>query len=374
MKRLLCLLVSAALTACLTACGGAPPLKERLIVEGIAVDEAAEGEEEGFALTVQAYAPSSENTTHNRYQLFRATGKTVYEALRTIDQNTGRESFFADTQVILFSAAVLERGLWPNLDFFMRSSEMGNNVCLAMTKGKAADLLTVEGQGDRMPAGVLADMLHYGKSKVERFSGEMMTVGARLTVPYADLTLPLLAVERQGEGRRAVLAGVTCFIDDRPAFVLNGQMTWAYNWIRGYADERAFVLPFRGELCALRFQRIQAAIESAVEEGRPRFTLRLKAGCNVSETAAFQAVTLENLPEFETALAKKMEQTVEQTLQTVFLQQHCDVFDLGRSLIQQHPAYFQTLSSWRQTIPLCTVQCEAEVSVKRAGQLDVNRR
>ena len=368
MKRLLIVLVSLALIFCLTGCEDTAPLKEKLIVEGIAVDYA----NQLFEVTLQVYASASNQTAQGRYQLFSAKGSTLYQALRLVDENIGKYSYYSDTKVIVFSVASLKRGLWNNLEYFVRSSEMGSNVALAAAYGRAADLLKIEGEGVNMPSRVLSNALHYGKSDVGPISGELMTVSAMMVNPWAEVSLPVLAVHQNQGKMYPYLNGILCFAQEQPSYQLSEQEKWVYNWMHEYYDDRAYVLPFDGHPYALQIRESKRKITVSIANGSPIFTVQLTLTCDIMETNSPHGVLLTRLDELKQQLQETVNEMTVSTLQRVVNQQGCDVFDLGRTLQKQQYAYALQAGNMQKALKNSRFICQSRVIIARAGQGSVD--
>lgn len=367
MKRPLLLLLSTVLSVLLCGCSATTPLKERLVVEGIAIDRT----EDRFLVTLQVYSPSSDTTTQKENQLFQATGDTVFQALRLIDENIGKQSFFSDTKVIAFSYDALQQGLWSNLDYFMRSSEIGSNVCLAATGGKAADLFQIEEEGVNMPSKVLANALHYGKSQSLSASGELMSVASDLLIQNADVSLPVVEVQETQDKKYPVLNGILCFQGEKPRYQMSPQDQWVYNWLHEYQDDRSFVLPFQGRAYSLYFQKTDHRLTVEIREGVPCFRVDLTVECDIMEINREVILDVDGLKPLQAALEEHMERLTLSTLERVVVQEQCDVFRLGRTLEKQQPEYYKTLEDWRTQMTKCRFACNVKATVARAGQGNV---
>jgi spore germination protein KC len=368
-KKCLCLLISLFLILNLCGCGDTTPLKEKLIIQGIGVDV----DKQGFLVTVQVYSPSTKEGDPGKYQMFDGTGQTVYEALKRVDENTGKQSYYSDTKVIVFSHKSLENGLWSNLEYFIRSSEMGSNVCIAVTMGKAVDLLTVENEGVNMPSKLLSNLLHYGKTTSKPISGELMTVSADLLRENADVAIPIVETTKQQGKTYPVHNGVLCFQKGLPRFAMTEQQKWVYYWIHGYYDDRAYVFAFEDHRYSLQFQKTKTKIKVQQENGKLIFAFGVSVECDVMETNSSKGITLKQMPSFTDALEKEIENKTIQTVQEVFVKEKCDVFDLGRALQKYQPDYYKGLTDWRETVSGAEFRCEADVRVERAGQGNVEK-
>lgn len=363
MKKLLCLLLCLWQCIVLNGCD-THPLKEKLIVEGVAVDFS----KDRYQVTVQVYSPSADNTGQSEYQLFSAEGDTVYEALRLIDENTGKRSYYSDTKVVIFSYASLTNGVWDSLEYFIRSSEMSTNVCLAVCMTRAEELFHIEKEGLNMPSKMLSNLLHYGKSDATPFSGELMTVGARLLGQDGDVAIPILQVTEYDDKQYPKLNGVLCFRGWQPQYAMSERHKWAYNWMQEYYDDRAFVFPFEGNNYTLNMKNTDVTIESKIQNGAPVFHISLSIECDVMETDTPQGIMVTQVERFERALSTEVENLTLETVQRVLLDEQCDVFNFGRALRKQHPFYYQQLEDWKQLLPSCRVNCRAQAVITRAGQ------
>ncbi len=350
--------VSLLLAAALCGCGAPVPLKEKLIVEGIAVDAA----EAGYKATVQAYSPAAEGGS----RLFQATGGTVFEALRNIDVQVGKQAYYSDARVILLSEACLQAGLWAALDFFIRSSALPAGVPVAATVGPAADLFAIESEAGDQPAAVVANLLQVNRSGT--VCGALYRVGACLQTDAADPALPLLGtVQKQGK-RYARPAGILCFKGQTPCTRLSRGEEWAFRWLCGYADDRAYPLTFRGTHYTVTLHRVDRTWHAAWEGDRPAVHIALAVSCDIAEAASAHKVAAAELADFARALEADMARRVTRTLARVFAGRRCDVFDLGRVLRQRQPARFKALADWRQEMPRCRVTCAVTANVARVGQ------
>ncbi len=367
MKKLLSLLLSVSLCFGLAGCSSATPLKEKLIVEGIGVD----WEDDQFKVTLQVYSPSADNKGQSDYQLFNAYGTTVYEALRRIDENTGKHSYFSDTEVVVFSLDSLKQSLWHNLEYFIRSNEMSTNVCMAATTQKAEDLFSIEKEGLNMPSKVISNALHYGKTGSKAFSGELMTVSSRLLVSEGDISLPMLETEEYQDKTYLRQSGVLCFRKEQPTYRMTETEKWVYNWLHEYYDERGFVFHFDGDVYATHIKKATSRVTASLENGVPCFAIALELDCDLLETNTSEGIVLTRMKELQDSLAEQINQLTLQTIERVFLQKQCDVFEFGRVLKKQQPDYFKQCENWRAVIPNCRFTCETEAVVVRAGQGNV---
>ncbi|MBR3844268.1 MAG: Ger(x)C family spore germination protein, partial [Clostridia bacterium] len=342
MRVKLCLLLSIVLCFSLTGCSQPTPLKDKLIVEGIGVDF----EEEKFQVTVQVYSPSGDSQSKGESQMFSEKGETVGEALAQIDKNLGKTSFYADTKVIVLSYKALQRGLWSNLDVFIRSSEMGSNVCVAATNEKPSDLFSIEKEGNNMPAKVLADGLRYGKNNNSPVSGELMRVAQGLMDESVTVSMPVVKITEKDKKKYPLFEGILCFLGDQPVYVLDESMKWVYHWMNDYSDQRSFLVDEKDGKVSLLFRNSQIKVDASIQNQGPHFDISLKAVGEVAESSAPYSMSQVELEKLKVKAEEKMKKMILSTLEQVVNEKGCDAFRLGKTLRKQQSDYLKSLSSW----------------------------
>ena len=364
MKRMLCLLLSVVMCLGMMGCGQATPLKDKLIVDGIGVDV----EKDMFSVTVQVYSPSSGEGSPGESQMFQEKGKTVGEALAQIDKNLGKTSFYADTKVIVLSYEALKRGLWKVLDVFIRSSEMGSNVCVVATKDKPSHLFSIEKEGNNMPAKVLANGLRYGRNDSAPVSGEMMRIVQGLMDESVTVSIPMVkTVEKKGK-KYPVFEGVLCFSGDTPVLELDETTKWTYHWMNNYDDKRTFLVKQKEEEIGLLLHDSRASIDAKIQNQLPHFEISLTVVGEVAETVEPNRLTEQGLKDLKKKTQKQMQEMMETALYQVVNEKGCDVFRLGKTLRKQQSKYYKSLSSWRDIMKKSTYRVQVDLDLTRVGQ------
>ncbi len=364
MKRMLCLLLSVFLCFVLMGCGQSTPLKDKLIVEGIGVD--VEGQD--FSVTVQVYSPSSGEGSPGESQMFQEKGKTVGEALAQIDKNLGKTSFYADTKVIVLSYEAIKRGLWNVLDVFIRSSEMGSNVCVVATKEKPSHLFSIEKEGNNMPAKVLANGLRYGRNDSAPVSGELMRIVQGLMDESVTVSIPMVKTVEKDKKKYPVFEGVLCFLGDTPVFELDETVKWTYHWMNNYDDKRSFLVKQEKETISLLLHDSRVSIDAKIENQMPHFEISLTVVGEVAETTGPNRLTEQGLTDLKKKTQKQMQEMIQTALHQVVNEKGCDVFRLGKTLRKQQSKYYKSLSSWQDTMKQSTYSVQVDLDLTRVGQ------
>ena len=368
MKVWLCLLLSMAVCFSMVGCGQNTPLKDKLIVEGIGVD--LEGEL--YSVTVQVYSPSSGEDSGGESQLFEEKGESIGKALAQIDKNLGKTSFYADTKVILLSQKALEKGLWNLLDVFIRSSEMGSNVCVAATNEPPAQLFSIEKEGNTMPSKMLANGLRYGRNDSSPVSGELLRIVQGLMDESVSVSIPMVkTVEKEGK-KYPEFEGILCFQGDKPCYVMDESMKWVYHWMNNYADQRSFLIEQTDGVTGILLHESRVSINSEIQNGTPTFFIQLSLEGEVAETNILDGLSEEGMKELKTTAQKIMERLTVETLQQMVNIQKCDVFRLGKTLRKQQSDYFKEMSSRERVMEQATYTVQVDLDINRVGQQAVS--
>ncbi|HBQ86475.1 MAG TPA: hypothetical protein DD811_08350, partial [Syntrophomonas sp.] len=163
-QRLLAILLIGLTLTC-SGCWGRRELETLAIVSGIAFDTAPAGKSEVY-VTVQvlriAKAESNTKGSPNEqkgYVNVSASGATVHEALRNCTHTLSRRLFLPHNLIILFGEDLARQGIREYLDFFWREPESRDTVWVAVTSGKAADMLDASEAVETTPSADIANLI-----------------------------------------------------------------------------------------------------------------------------------------------------------------------------------------------------------------------
>jgi spore germination protein KC len=142
-RRLLAALLAAVLL--LTGCWNRREVNEIAIVTAVAIDLESDQQ---LRVTILVLDPArggggGEGGSPSKAGTFRvtATGQTVLDALRNINQVISRRPEWKHNNAIILSEEVARRGVSQVLDFFVRNYESRLDQWVLVTHGKAADVL-----------------------------------------------------------------------------------------------------------------------------------------------------------------------------------------------------------------------------------------
>lgn len=250
-RRFIALMVGAALM--LAGCWNRREVNEVAIASALAIDR--ENEQE-LRVTVQLLAPHSagegqEAEQRPRTFLVTATGRTVFDALRNVNQVVSRRPEWKHNNAIVFSEEIARQGLGELLDFFIRDHESRLDQWILISHGKAAEVLVPHFQLEpsqgvglrRLNLNVAMSSAKSVEARLYDFvlslteDGGAPVAAAAETVEAGDPAKP------QETNRRVRIRGAAVFKGDKLAGWLSEQEIRGLQWARGRVASTIVTVP-----------------------------------------------------------------------------------------------------------------------------------
>lgn len=116
-------------------------IEKTAIVVAIGIDK----DENGYSVTAQIGVPEgSESSSKKDDAVMTGTGKTVLEAIDNVGAETGWHPKLSFCSMIFIGKDVATDDVETIIDFFVTSERVDNSATIAMTDGKASELLTAK--------------------------------------------------------------------------------------------------------------------------------------------------------------------------------------------------------------------------------------
>lgn len=353
-KPIAFLLVLAVLTL-FSGYNGRVKIRDRVIIQGMALDT----EKDAYFLTVQTYKPSSLQEPKNEYELHTASGRTVYEALQSINSITGQQAFFSNLQVIVISRSVADKGLSTVLDFFARYSEIRKNVTVVASACKASELLTVDSESGILPAERINKIMSYGTDTSSYDGSKLLDITERYLSNTTDAFLPLLDINENDSERTVKICGVLCFSGNLPSGIMSPADSVGFNWISGYDSRQSLIVDVNSGTFTLSVQGVSCKISAKETAGNyntdlspdsdyfsdtvPEIDIELKLKFNVNEVNSKKAVISEkDILDITPLLSEKVKERAEQSINRAFYELDSDIFEFGKHVRRDCPSLYQS--------------------------------
>ncbi len=297
--------------------------------------DVAKSEEESVRVSVSIARPldfggaQGEATSSPQPWVADATGKTVFEAVRSMRSTSPRILFWGHSSLLVIGEELARQGIAPYLDFFVRDVEPRLTTWVMVARETTAnDILNARFGLTPAPLNliqtrsgasewVLIDLNHFLQrlqdegiepiaTRVER-----QRAGAPVPVPPEEMAPPDAASEPMG--LRTV--GAAIFKDDRLVGWFDGREARGYSWVTGETQGGVIVLPTCPDGTELPstielVERPRTIVDVKIEEGRPAVSIHVIHESVLGETACPLDLTSETIQAFERQLSEAVENEI----------------------------------------------------------------
>lgn len=374
------LLLAAAMATTLVAagCWDRVEVEDRGLVVGIAIDTQETG---GLVMTFQYAVPGlirpagtsgadgGEGRGMQAFWNVATVSDSVFQGEELISTRAYPAPYLGHLQVLVFGEHAARQGIFPQLDFFLRSMEVRRSIPVMVARGSAATIMQLVPPLWSVPSIYLA-RLPENEVRTSRM-GYLVTLGdlADLIRRGEDFILPRIIPGQQ----EVKLAGSAVFQRGRMVGWLGEEETQAtriiINRFRGGTVVSARDIIHPGEAKVnYRPTRIESEIKAVVSEGVPMFLVEVEADGDIVEHTRIHNVLEEDMLKLGRGIAALMEEQLLGTVKKVQRDLKADIFGFGPALRRQYPDTWRRLSpDWQQIFPQVEVRVKAKVTIWRVG-------
>lgn len=359
------------------------------IVQGVALDRSSDGEIE---LTISIPIPSEitppgatggggQNGPPATNKM--ASGPTVTDAIIRLQEKLSRRIYWAHNAVILIGEDLARDGIGQALDFFTRNRQSRLSSVIAVTTGRASDVLAATlpvelnvpigiQEMERLRLAPFADI----KSFLQMVLGEgiepvtsLVHVVAGGTPEPGTLQLPPDQKAERDPAQPSVF-GAAVFKGDRLVGLLTEKEAQGLIFVKGQFGQFFIPIPVgKDQWVGVRLLRYTSRLKPRIEGGRLIMRVHLALEAELLENLA--GVDLDD-PRVIKLLERQLERTIGATIRrTVDKMQNdlrSDVFGFGAEVRRRMPALWREIrSSWDEFFPQVPVEIEVKAAILRTG-------
>lgn len=330
----------------LTSCWDQLEVEERAFVYGVAIDLAESSSSRGteIELTQQLIVPSALITTQGggsgpAFRNLSYSGKTIIDTNREMLRQSSRKPDVTHLDVVLFSEDVAkEPQLFAQLiDVFLREKDMRRGIKIAIASEKAAELLTVVPEQEKVPAEYISKLLE-AKGNLDIL--DLVRIG--------DIQEKLLIKESFALPRLSFMnpttinyEGISIYNGHQARIVgnLEGEEAKGLSLIIGKKHTGTINIEPEGKTATIEILTIKSDISLQNKDiNHLKFLVKIDiegliaeqfGAENVTETVVFN--------KFEESLKKEIEQVTKKTFDTLQNHLQTDVIGFGSYLHHYHP-------------------------------------
>ncbi|MFK7691777.1 Ger(x)C family spore germination protein [Paenibacillus sp. HJGM_3] len=388
MRKILMLLIAVILLLPTTGCWNRRELNTLAIAVGIGIDKAGDNYEVSAQVVNPGEAAARKATgTRSPVTLYRATGSSIFEALRKMTKESPRKIYLSHVRILVIGESMAREGIGEVIDFLSRDHEFRTDFFVVVAKEeKAADLFTIMTTLEKLPS-------------VELFNS--LEMSERVWAPTIAVTLDKLLNDLTSQGKHVVLTGVratgdkeigkteknTERIEQESRLKSNGMAVFNRDKLIGWLDETEsksynyitnhvkstvghIQCPDGGDL-SLEVLRTHAEVSGKLVNDKPVIDVKLRVEQNVGEVKCSIDLTKpESIQQIDTLSEEKIKGMIESTINKLKKQFKVDIFGFGEAFHRAEPKAWKTLGKdWDRQFVGLQVNVSVNVKTLRIGTI-----
>lgn len=350
-------------------------IKNRLIVQAIGVDAT----EEGVRVTLQtlntdmAGNPNSGGNLGDVISSVTVDGKNISDAISNVSKTVGRKPLLSQNRLLVFGKNTAKQGLYPYLDYFVRSTENRASVLLAISDTTAEDVVSAKMGESVLPANSLEDIFYAKRFNSHIVKEELYSFMNRLEEPDTDAFLPIIRAEQQKEGEgKFFLTSVGVFQKDALQYEMRNDAITALLLLNNQLEGGFFTIEnkdFHSQTTA-QIQQSKTKIRSKMEQGNIHYSIHVKMTLDLVENQTNTPFLTDQ--HFIASTKKLCEERVSEMINTTlldsFLEKRSDPFRMLKRFSLEHPLlYRKEKENFKTILPELTYSVFVDVKISHIG-------
>ncbi len=379
-----CMFVLLILCLFLTGCWDRRELNDLAITLALGIDKV----EDEYQVTAQVVVPSEistkTSTERSPVTLFQANGETVYEAFRKMTKNVPRKLYPGHLRMLVLGEDLAEEGIGESLEFLSRDWELRSDFFVVIAKDiTAGEVLNVTTTMESIPANKMFNTLKTSEAAWAATNGIILDeLIANLTSGKEAVLTGILVTGDQEIGSskqnvESITPAARIEYDDLAVFKKDKLVGWlTERESRGYNDivnevqntVTAVSCPEEGK-ASIEIIQLDSKIKGKINKGKPEVDVNIKVKGNIGEVECqINLSEQKSIVELEKNTEKKMEETINQTIETVQKQYGTDIFGFGEAIHRSNPKEWKKIKEqWDEEFSELTANVKVDVKLRHTG-------
>ncbi len=363
----------------LSGCWDQKELNELVLIDGIGIDKAKDGQVE---VTVSIAIPQAQSgggeggggggkgsggahLVAARY----AKGDDVAKALEQVQTQIPRKVFLGHLQAIIISEKVAKEGIKDYLDLFLRHPRPSTHTYVFISKGSAKELLSL--QTDLYSP---VELIR-GIARTETLMS-VTTLEVLEMLKDGDTAIPMIEKLPPAKGKKSnqtipYLNHTAIFNKDKMVGSMDDSMTRGAMWIRNEIKEARITIIPKNETKPVTLSVLNAntKLVPKISGNRWKMTIKGKAsGLLISSETDQNLRDKKTIDELEKEFAKEIEKHMAKTIQYVQKEKKVRVFEFGEAFNRKYPKRWEEVKDrWDEIYPTVEVDYDMKVNIRSNG-------
>lgn len=374
-KRFICFAAAFLTVLALSGCVANADVRLRLVVHAIGVDIEDDG---AYCLSYQVFTPKKSSSkkdepvdaTSGNVMTVAAYGRTIYEAQKNLEFQTGKEVFTGDVELIVLGESFIGKDISKVLSYFWNNADIYMGVNTAFAKGAARDVVGAELEQGTAATELLTEMINASAAEGDSVQARLIDVCNRLNEKSGCLMIPALTVKKADNSKGAENTNIydtaTGVFDNilvvrgTPAEYLSREQTKGICFTAGGVKATSLELDSEGKRASVSIEKIKTRRKVKINErGYPVIDLKISGGITVLDNP-------ENIGEEELRQAAQREiiRLCSLAYEAAIKNHGADVFEIGKLLRQRERKYYDNIGDSSEDFSRIVMNTEFGIEVK----------
>lgn len=378
MKKMLKLLTPILLLA-VSFCGcnyESQELKSRLIVQAVGIDALENG---GVRVTLQtlntemAGNPNSGANLGDIINFVTVEGETVSEAISAAAKSVGKLPLLSQNRLIVFGRETAQKGIYSDLDYFVRNADNRATVLVAVSDTTAEELVSAKMGESVLTANSIEDILKAMQFNTNIINQELYKLINKLECDCSNAFLPVLKVEQENGGEKADIqfVDVAVFDKDQMLFEMENDAVTALMMLHNQV-EHGYLSVRNQEFSAetvVKIRHCSVKVKPQSINGVVHFTVRVKMEVDIAEIKTEEPFSINEayLNETQRLCHEYVIRLLEQETENCFVNHQADPYCLGRRFKCILPKEFKEIPDWKANLPSVKIEVLPKIEINRVG-------
>lgn len=370
------LAAGAALLCFLTGCWDRREINDVAIVMATAVDLEENGQ---FRVSLQIPLPGQMGGAtgggggtggEETFYVDSSTGSTIWDAVGKLTSRTSRELNFSHRRIFIISEAVAKREISSIFNSVVSLPENRLSSVIVISKGKAADLLTVQTKLERFSSEFIRELLQIGKP----VALNIKDLALRLQDPTTEPYIPYIGIQSAEVTHKQIeLLGYAQFQQDRMVGIFEEREMLGLQWLAGFQPYLEYVSLEENKV-TLFVKQGKTSITAKIRDGRPHFHVHALAVAQIFEEQNNLDLTKTEVHrKFQDLLERSIKFNIEAAIRQM-QSKNTDSVSFGKYLFRRYPKEWnhRFRDHWHDHFAQATFTVEASGVIENIGMTTRN--
>ncbi|MBB6446564.1 Ger(x)C family spore germination protein [Bacillus benzoevorans] len=365
----------------LSGCWDQKELNELVLINGIGIDQAEDGQVE---VTVSIAVPKANSSAGGgeiagggggagggTYMILtrHAKAPTITKAFDQLQTQIPRKIFLGHLRAIVFSEKVAEKGIKDHFDVFLRHRGPSTNTFVFISKGSAKELLALQTEL-YSPVDIMVN--------IARTDTLMKTtvLDVYQMLKKRDTAIPMIEKLPAEKGKKPnqtipFLNHTAIFNKDKMIGSLDDYLTRGAMWVRNEIEEDRIMWKPENEDEPIVLNVLNANTKFVPEIKGDKWSIMIKgsaSGVIISSESELNVKDKKTIDTLEKEFAKEIEKKMASTVKYVQKDKKIRIFEFGEAFNRKYPKRWnKDKDRWEEIYPTVEVKYDMKVNIRSSG-------